>query len=124
VLFPDLPTGAIQPGHKWSVTRNTEIGTTKAHIDIAYNFEYLGDGACPSGTPSCGLLMFTASAPPADAVTEEGRKVRVGYGFAGKVFFDHDRGAIDESRVRADLDVTVEGMQMPMAATYILKPVR
>lgn len=124
VLFPDLPQGPIAPGHRWSITRNSPVGATKARVDVKYDFQYVGDGACPSGAGTCSLLSFSASTPGVDAVTDEGRKVHAVYGFAGKVFFDHDRGAIDESRVRAVIDTEVTGMKMPITATYKIEPSR
>lgn len=123
VLFPDLPTQAVAPGHKWSVTRNTPVGATGSRVDITYNFEYLGDGACPSGAPACSLLAFTAASQDAD-VTSEGLKMRMSYGFAGKVFFDTERGIVDESRVRMDLDARAQGVDMKIGGTFIVKPTR
>jgi hypothetical protein len=122
VLFPDLPTGAIAPGYQWSVTRNSPVGSTGARADITYDFKYVGDGACPSGGGTCSLLTFSSSTPGVDVTTHEGRKVRATYGFAGKVFFNDDRGAIDESRVRAVIDSEVNGMKMPITATYRIEP--
>jgi hypothetical protein len=122
VLFPDLPTGAVAPGYQWSITRNTPIGSAKARTDIKYDFTYVGDGACPSGGASCSLLAFTASTPGVDVISDEGRKLHAVYGFAGKVFFNHERGAIDESRVRTVIDTEVNGMKMPIAATYRIAP--
>ncbi len=124
LLFPDLPTGAIAPGHKWKVTRNTPVGATEARVDVSYDFEYVGDGACPTGKTTCSLFAFTASTPGVDAVTDEGRKVHAAYGFAGKVFFDYEKGVVDESRVRADIDAKTEGISLEIGATYIIKPVR
>jgi hypothetical protein len=45
----------------------------------------------------------------------------VGYGFAGKVFLDHARGAIDEARVRLDMDVKLDRFKLPMGGTYAVK---
>jgi hypothetical protein len=122
VLFPDLPPGPVAPGHRWSVTRNTPVGSSKARVDVKYDFQYVGDGACPSGAATCSLLTFTASTPGVDVVTDEGRNVHAVYGFAGKVFFNHDRGAIDESRVRAVIDTETAGMKLPLVATYKITP--
>lgn len=122
VLFPDLPQGSVSPGHKWSVTRNSPVGSTNARVDIKYDFQYVGDGACPSGAKTCSLLSFSAATPGVDAVTDEGRKVHAVYGFAGKVFFNYERGAIDESRVRAVIDTETSGMKLPIAATYTIEP--
>lgn len=122
LLFPDLPQGPVSPGYHWSVTRDTAIGTTKKRIEIAYDFQYVGDGACPSGTGTCSLLSFTAATPGIDDLDDEGEKMHLVYGFAGKVFFNHDRGTIDESRVRADMDVTAKNLATPIGITYVVEP--
>jgi hypothetical protein len=123
VLFPDLPTEAVAPGHKWSVTRNTPVGATGSRVDITYNFEYAGDGACPSGAKTCSLLAFTAASKDAE-VTSEGLKMRLSYGFAGKVFFDTERGVVDESRVRMDLDASAREVDIKIGGTFIVQPTR
>jgi hypothetical protein len=128
VLLPDLPAGSVSPGHKWSVTHDTTIGGTKTKTKVAYDFVYVGDGACPSGASTgptaCSLFSFTASSPGVDVVTDEGIKVHAAYGFAGKVYFDTERGIVDESRSRADMDVKVQGMDMEISALYLIKPQR
>ena len=49
-------------------------------------------------------------------------KANVSFGFAGKVFFDTERGAIDESRVHMNVDMAMQGQGMMVDGTYILKP--
>jgi hypothetical protein len=122
VLLPDLPQGAVPAGHKWSVTHDTTIGGTGSRTKVTYDFVYVGDGACPSGGPACSLFTFSASSPGVDATTDQGVKVHASYGFAGKVYFDTDRGIVDESRSRADMDVKVQGMDMEIGAVYLIKP--
>jgi hypothetical protein len=124
VLLPDLPQGQVPPGHTWSVTHNNTIGGTGTRTKVTYDFVYVGDGACPSGGPACSLFTFTATSPGVDTTSDQGIKIHVSYGFAGKVYFDTDRGIIDESRSRADMDVKVQGMDMEIAAVYLIKPVR
>jgi hypothetical protein len=124
VLFPDLPKGTVEPGYKWSVTRNVPVGSTSARVDLAYDFTFVGTGPCPSGASTCALFGFEAASKSVDATTDEGRKIKVTYGFAGKVFFDLERGVVDESRVRLDTDALVEGMSMQLGGTFTLKPVR
>lgn len=121
ILFPDLPTSAIAPGHTWTVTRNTPVGSTGARVDVKYDFVYLGDGACPSGAASCAHLTFTASSNEMDIPSEAGR-VKGTYGFAGKVFFDTALGTIDESRVHMDLDVKAAGVALTISGTFGLRP--
>lgn len=122
VLLPELPKGAVPAGHTWRVTHETTIGGTQTRTKIPYEFVYVGDGACPSGGASCSLFTFSATSPGVDITTDEGVKVHAKYGFAGKVYFDNDRGIVDESRSRADMDVKVQGMQMEIAAVYLIKP--
>ena len=121
VLFPDLPAGEIKPGHTWSVKRNVALGNNLGRVDVTYDFEYVGDGACPSGGTDCAQLAFTASSTDATAIAN-GVEVKVGYGFAGKVFFDVPKGVIDESRIRMDMDVKADKYKLPMGGTYTLKP--
>ncbi len=121
ILFPDLPKEPIAPGHTWSVTRNTPVGSTSARVDIAYQFTYVGDGACPSGAPSCAHLTFTAASKQMD-IESEGIRVKGSYGFAGKVFFDTALGTLDESRVRMELDVQAAGVALVISGTFSLLP--
>lgn len=121
VLFPDLPQGPVAPGHTWTVTHDTPVGTTNTKVAVTYNFEYAGDSACPSGKPSCAQLHFTASSKNTE-VQSEGNTVKLSYGFAGKVFFDTERGAVDESRVRMDMDASVKGINMLIGGTFVIKP--
>ncbi|MBP9207606.1 MAG: hypothetical protein KBG28_26815 [Kofleriaceae bacterium] len=120
ILFPDLPAGAVAPGHTWSMTRAMAIGGALGTVDVTYEFRYAGDGACPSGATTCSLLSFSASSP-AKSIHTQGLKGTVGYGFAGKVFLDHDRGAIDEARVQLDMDVKVDRYKLPISGTYAVK---
>ena len=123
LLFPDLPQGPVSVGHKWTVKRKTPVGGTNAFVDVTYDYEYAGDSACPSGKPACSLFTFSAASSDVD-VTSEGIAMRASYGFAGKVFFDHERGGVDESRVRMDLDATAkqQGVKLKIAATFVIKP--
>ncbi len=124
ILLPDLPQGPVPAGHKWTVEHETKIGGTRTKTKVTYDFVYVGDGPCPSGTTTCSLFSFTASSPGVDVTTDEGVKVHASYGFAGKVYFDHERGIVDESRSRADMDVKVQGMDMQISAVYLIKPQR
>lgn len=121
VLFPDLPKGQVPIGHAWSVKRNVALGGLSARVDVVYEFQYTGDGACPSGAPSCSLLKFHAKS---DKVTtqSQGTDVEVTYRFTGKVFLDTAKGRIDESRVKMHMNATVQKMKMPISGTFIVKP--
>lgn len=121
VLFPNLPAGQISPGHTWSMTRNVPIGNNLGRVDVTYQFEYVGDGACPSGGPSCAHLAFTAASSDATVYTQ-GLDVKVSYGFAGKVYLDTTKGIIDESRGRMDMDVKADKMKVPMTGMFTVKP--
>jgi hypothetical protein len=123
LLYPDLPKQAVPAGHKWTVKRRTPVGATGTFVDVTYDYEYTGDSACPSGATTCSLFTFSAASKDV-AVQSEGVAMTASYGFAGKVFFDHERGTVDESRVRMDLDAKAEGMRLPIAATFIVKPTR
>jgi hypothetical protein len=122
VLLPDLPQGPVAPGHKWSVTHDTTIGASTSKTQVKYDFVYVGDGPCPSGGPACSLFTFSASSPGVDLTTDQGVKAHASYGFAGKVYFDTTKGIVDESRSRADMDITVQGMDMEIGAIYLIKP--
>ncbi len=122
VLLPDLPAGNIPAGHKWSVAHDTTIGATNTKTRVTYDFVYVGDGPCPGGGKACSLFTFTATSPGVDLTTDNGMKAHAAYGFAGKVYFDLDRGIVDESRSRADIDVTVQGVDMQIGAVYLIKP--
>jgi hypothetical protein len=122
VLLPDLPSGEVKAGHKWTVTHDTTIGATNTKTKVTYDFVYVGDGACPSGRTTCSLFTFSATSPGVDLITDNGMKARASYGFAGKVYFDTERGIVDESRSRADIDVTVQGIDMEIGAVYLIKP--
>ena len=124
VLFPDLPAGEIKPGHTWKNTHRTSVGATSAKVDLEYEFTYVGDGACPSGAPSCALFTFTGESQKDATVTENGMTMTAGYGLAGKVYFDLARKAPDESRVRMHLDAKTSGIALKVQATYIVKPTK
>ncbi|MEO8553302.1 MAG: hypothetical protein ABI678_25190, partial [Kofleriaceae bacterium] len=121
VLFPDLPEGAVQPGHTWKVVRTVSIGSNLGKTTVNYDFKYEGDGTCPSGAAACALLSFTASSKDV-TVDHEGTKIKVGYGFAGKVYLDTAKGIIDESRVHMEMDVDAQGQKLPMAGTFVIVP--
>lgn len=120
LLYPDLPKQPVAAGYKWTVTRRTPVGATGSHVDVTYDYEYSGDSACPSGAATCSLFTFSAASKDV-AVQSEGVAMTASYGFAGKVFFDHERGTVDESRVRMNLDAKAQGMALPIAATFIVK---
>ena len=124
VLFPDLPAGEIKPGHTWKNTHKTSVGGTGAKVDLEYEFTYEGDGACPSGAPSCAVFSFTGASDKDATVVENGITLTAGYGLAGKVYFDLARKAPDESRVRMHLDVKASGMALKVQATYVVKPTK
>lgn len=121
VLFPDLPKDAVAPGYKWKVGRDTKIGGTGVRAHMEYEFEYLGDGACPSGAKACSQLSLTASSKDVE-VSEQGITAHVTYGMAGKVFLDTDKGTLDESRVHMDIDLKAQGQKLSLGGTYIVKP--
>ncbi len=123
VLFPDLPAEAIEPGHTWTITRAVTVGGGLGRTDVTYHFVYDGDGACPSGKPACADLSFSASSPGID-VNKDGAHFKATYGFAGKVYFDSQRGTIDESRVHMDMDIKGEGVSLPMVGTFVIAPTR
>jgi hypothetical protein len=121
VLFPDLPNQPVTAGHKWTLQRNVPLGQGAGRVDVTYHFEYVGDSACPSGAGTCAQITLTASSKEVE--TEQGGfKMTIGYGFAGKVFFDLDKGSIDESRVRMDMDVKVLDEDVSVGGLFIAKP--
>lgn len=115
LLFPDLPSHPVKPGEKWSMTRLYAPGSGLGKFPVTFEFEYAGDSACPSGAKACALLEFTASSGKLEDLT---------FGGAGKVFFDTERGAIDESRVRLDIDVRAGGHSLPMGGSMAIKSVK
>jgi hypothetical protein len=121
VLFPELPADAIAPGHRWKTTRNTPVGATGGRVDVTYEMTYVGDGACPSGAKTCSLINMLASSKDV-SVMSEGRQMNVSYGFAGKIYFDYERGVLDESRVNMNMDAKVSGIDMTITALYVVKP--
>ena len=121
LLYPDLPKQAVGAGHKWTVKRRTRVGATSTFVDVTYDYEYLGDSACPSGAKTCSLFKLSAASENVD-VKHEGVSMKAAYGFAGKVFFDYERGAVDESRVRMDLDAKADKLELAIGATFIVKP--
>ena len=80
VLFPDLPAGEIKPGHTWKNTHKTSVGGTGAKVDLEYEFTYEGDGACPSGAPSCAVFSFTGASDKDATVVENGITLTAGFG--------------------------------------------
>lgn len=120
VLFPDLPAGEIAAGHAWKVLRTATLSNGIGSVDVTYTFVYAGDGPCPAAPGTCAHLTFTA-ASDRSPFTSQGHRGTVTYGFAGKVFLN-DKGTIDESRVRMDIDVEIEGHKLPMGGVYIIKP--
>ena len=123
VLFPDLPEGAIAPGHTWKTVRNTAVGGTETRVDVTYDMTYVGDGACPSGAKTCSLFEVTASSNKADVQTEQNITAKVSFGFAGKIFFNPDKGVTDESRIHMTVDAAALGQGITIGATYIVKPI-
>jgi len=121
VLFPDLPEGAVRPGHTWKVARTVSVGSNLGKTTVNYDFKYEGDGPCPSGAKACALLSFTAASKDV-TVQHEGMTIKAAYGFAGKVYLDTVRGIVDESRVHMDMDVDAQGQKLPMAGTFVVKP--
>lgn len=117
-LFPDLPKEAISPGHHWFVTRNVPVGSTAAHADSIYDFTYVGDSKCPSGAGACALLTFEASATETEIVTDKGLKARVVDRLAGTVFFNEERGVVDESRARGVTDIVLLGRTETRVTNY------
>lgn len=97
------------------------IGRGVARVDVTYHFEYVGDSACPSGVKRCAQIALTATSQDVET-DQQGVKSKIGYGFAGKVFFDVDGGSIDESRVRMDMDIKVQGQEIAVRGMYIIKP--
>jgi hypothetical protein len=119
IMFPDLPAGEIAVGHTWTTKRSVAMGNA-LRVDVGYDFEYLGDGACPSGG-TCAVLGFDASSK--DVTAKQGAvTLTVSYGFKGRVYFDLAKGRIDESRVKMTMDATADKIKMPMTGTYTIKP--
>ncbi len=121
VLLPSLPAGELALGGTWTVIHDTTLGGTSAKTTVTYKFTYVGDSACPSGRPACSLMTFSTSSAPVEA-TEDGQKMRTSYGIAGKVYFDHERGIVDESRSQLEMESTTRGLTVPVQATYTIKP--
>lgn len=123
MLFPDLPSEPVKPGSKWTMTRMYAPGSGIGKFPVTFEFEYVGDSACPSGAKACAQLQFTASSSNVD-MSSGGMTGKVSFGFAGKVFFDTARGAIDESRVRLDMDIKADGHSLPMGGNMAIKTVK
>lgn len=121
VLLPDLPAAEIAAGHRWQVKRSIPIGG--GSVPVTFDFEYAGDGGCPSGAASCAHLRFTAASAQTE-VQAEGHQATVTYGFAGKLYLDLERGDVDEGRFQMNLDAKVAGRSMPMGGVYTLRPAR
>ena len=124
VLFPDLPADAIAAGERWTTTRNTPVGTAGSRADVTYEMTYLGDGACPSGAPSCAAIGLSAGAKDVQVKADSGRTGTASFGIAGKMFLDLDRGILDESRLRMDADVSLQGVALAIGATYTVSSPR
>ena len=61
--------------------------------------------------------------PPKDADLEQGgTRVKISFGFAGKIYFNTERGSIDESRVRMELDAGSKPGPITLVTTYVIKP--
>jgi hypothetical protein len=121
ILFPDLPVDAVAPGGTWQVKRNTAMGASGTRVDVTYDMTYVGDGKCPSGANSCALIDLVASAKDVD-IQSPGAAARISFGFAGKIYFNTERGSVDESRVRMDLDAVSKPGKITLATTYVIKP--
>jgi hypothetical protein len=121
VLFPDLPTQAVAPGYKWTLTRDWVLTNNMGKLHVTYNLEYVGDSACPSGAKSCAQLALGASSDDTSLVSN-GITFKVSTAFAGKIFFDVEKNAIDESRLRFDLDLKAEGESVTLGGTLAIKP--
>jgi len=121
VLFPDLPDQPVAPGYTWTLQRNVPLARGVARVDVTYDFEYVGDSACPSGTGTCAQIALTATMQDHE-IEDRGVKSKLGYDFAGKVFFDLDRGRIDESRIRMDMNVQTRGQKIAIGGVYSLRP--
>jgi len=123
VLFPDMPKDAVAPGYKWSITRNTAMGGTGTRVDVKYDFEYIGDGPCPSGAKSCAQIRLTGATKEKE-VHEQGITANVTLEFAGKIFFDTERGAPDESREHMKLHLQGQGVNLSIDGTFALSPTK
>jgi hypothetical protein len=53
---------------------------------------------------------------------EGGVTVQVAYAFAGRIYFDTARGAVDQSRVYMHMDAKAQGMKIAMGGRYTLTP--
>jgi hypothetical protein len=121
IMFPDLPNQVVTPGHKWTIERNVPLGQGIARVDVTYHLEYVGESACPSGAGTCAQILLTAATNERE-IEQKGMTMTVAYRFLGKAFVDLDKGSIDESRVRMDMDVKVRGERIAMAGVYRIKP--
>jgi hypothetical protein len=122
LLFPDLPTQPVAPGYQWTIVRDWELANKMGKLHLTNHLEYLGDSACPSGAKECAQLKIDAASNDTD-MTVNGTKFKVTTAFAGKIFFDTRRGAVDESRLHFDLDFKGEHEQMRLGGTFGVKPV-
>ena len=57
-------------------------------------------------------------------IHEQGIDGKVTLAFAGKVFFNTDTGAIDESRERMDLELVAKGVDLTINGTFSLTPIK
>ena len=121
VLFPSLPAEPIEVGHKWSVKSNMAVGASQTPIEVVHTFEYAGDAECPSGGSSCAVLKLTASSDRV-AVDNVGLSGHMTYGFAGRLYFDAEKGIIDESRLRMEADIEYKRTTTSMRGTFTVRP--
>lgn len=121
ILFPDLPPGEVKPGATWNVTRDVALSSGMAHVTVRYDFRYLGTATCPSGPPVCAVLELQAESSTGTA-EEDGVTVKVAYAFAGRIYFDTARGAVDQSRVYMHMDAKAQGMKVAIGGRYTLIP--
>lgn len=121
VLFPSLPAEPIAVGHKWSTKSSMAVGASQTPIEVVHTFEYAGDAECPSGGSSCAVLKLTASSDRV-AVDSVGLSGHVTYGFAGRLYFDAEKGVVDESRLRMEADIEYKSTTMSMRGTFTVRP--
>lgn len=121
ILFPDLPPTEIAVGHSWTFKRTINLGAGTAATEVGYTFEYIGDGACPSGLGTCAVFGFDAGSKNA---AQGSGVTTTSYRFAGRVYFDTAKGRIDESRVKLEMNIADATTKTPMTGTFVLKPTR
>lgn len=97
------------------------VGSESTPVEVINTYEYAGDASCPSGGASCAVLRLTAASERA-SVTSDGRTGELTYGFAGRLYFDTEKGVIDESRLQMETDVAFQGTKMTISGTFSVKP--